>query len=271
MAVIGPVGSDLPEGHLDVRGHVVLSTVHHAGVIEGQAHAGGAQAVHQGQHQVGLGHADLHAGHVGGGVDLLLGVEEVAGAGMQVGDAHQVVVLEGLEDFLADLAVQDLEQVVHAGVLIGHLQGVHEGSELSGGAGGYTGEVQAAELALLDGGALVAQLAGEVALDGDAAVGLLVHQVGKHLAGLAGDVLGVVAVGQAQDHGLRGSSGGLVGFGSSGSLFFFAAAAGAQGQHRADSQQSCKELFHFFSSVFSAFSSTFLYIYFIRLSNIKKS
>ena len=171
---------------------------------------------------------------------------------MQVGDAHQVVGLEGLEHFLADLAVQDLEQVVHAGVLIGHLQGVHEGSELSGGAGGYTGEVQAAELALLDGGALVAQLTGEVALNGDAAVGLLVHQVGEHLAGLAGDVLGVVAVGQTQDHGLTGRllfGSGLGLLGGSGALL--AAAAGAQAQQHDDRQQGCHHLFHVLFSSFN--------------------
>ena len=37
-------------------------------------------------------------------------------------------------------------------------------------------------------------LTGEVALNGDAAIGFLVHQVGKHLAGLAGDVFRIVAV-----------------------------------------------------------------------------
>lgn len=47
-----------------------------------------------------------------GGVDLLLGVEEVSGTGMQIGDTHQVVVLEGLKDFLTDLAVQNLKEVI---------------------------------------------------------------------------------------------------------------------------------------------------------------
>ena len=75
---------------------------------------------------------------------------------MQIGDTHQVVVLEGLKDFLTDLAVQNLKEVIHAGVLIGHLQSVHQRSELRG-TGRNTGEVQTAELALLDGGALVAQ------------------------------------------------------------------------------------------------------------------
>ena len=52
-------------------------------------------------------------------------------------------------------------------------------------------------------------------LDGDTAVGSLRHQIGKHLAGLAGDMLGIVAVGQSQYHMVRiglgpGPRGGLL-------------------------------------------------------------
>lgn len=75
---------------------------------------------------------------------------------MQVGDADEVVVLKGIEYFLADVAVQNLKQVVDVFVLIRHLKCVHERCELSGCTGGYAGEIQTAELALLDSGALVA-------------------------------------------------------------------------------------------------------------------
>ena len=157
-------------------------------------YADAAQGLHHLKHQVGLGYTDLHACEVCRGVDLLLGVEEVAGTRMQVGDADEVVVLKGIEYFLTDVAVQNLEQVVDVFVLIRHLKCVHERCELSGCTGGYTGEIQTAELALLDSGALVAKLAGEVALDGDAAVGLFLYRVSKTLAGLRSDVLCVMAV-----------------------------------------------------------------------------
>ena len=108
--------------------------------------------------------------------------------------------LKGIEYFLADVAVQNLKQVVDVVVLIRHLKCVHERCELSGCTGGYTGEIQTAELTLLDSGALVAKLAGEVALDGDAAVGLFLYRVSETLAGLRSDVLCVMAVCQAEHH-----------------------------------------------------------------------
>ena len=176
-------------------------------------------------------------------MDLLLGVEEVSGTGMQIGDTHQVVVLEGLKDFLTDLAVQNLKEVIHAGVLIGHLQSVHQRSELSRGTGRNTGEVQTAELALLDGGALVAQFTGKVALDGDAAISLFVYQISEHLAGLAGDVLSVVAVGQTQNHSLsgRGTCRSSV---ASGRAVLLPTAAGAQAQQHDHRQKGGNKLFH---------------------------
>ena len=181
---------------------------------------------------------------------------------MDIGDAHQVVVFEGFKDLLADLAVQDLKEVVYAGVLIGHLEGVHQGRELGGSAGGYAGEVQTTELALLNGGALITQLTGEVALNGDAAIGFLVHQVGKHLAGLAGNVFSVVAVRQAQNNRFAAASAGsgVAGRGcaASGGVSaggaVIASAAGAQGQQHDCCQQNCKNFLH---TNFSSTSSYF--------------
>ena len=162
---------------------------------------------------------------------------------MQVGDADEVVVLKGIEYFLADVAIQNLKQVVDVFVLIRHLKCVHERCELSGCTGGYAGEIQTAELALLDSGALVAELAGEVALDGDAAVGLFLYRVSETLAGLRSDVLCVMAVCQAEHHGVARCRRAVVSR-CIAVRCCAAAAAGTQAERSCKAQNRCNCSFH---------------------------
>ncbi|CUI90174.1 Uncharacterised protein [Achromobacter ruhlandii] len=155
----------------------------------GPAHLGrvGAQRGERVDVQRRADHAQLHALHVLGPLDLALGVAELAVAVLAPGQRHHAGLLDQLEHLLAHVA---LHQRVDGGV-VRHQEGQREQIQLldlrrpvDGRADGHV------DHALADGGefaGLVAlhQRGAGVDLDVDAALRALAHQVGPDLGALA--------------------------------------------------------------------------------------
>jgi len=176
--------------HLAVRNflvldHGVFGTVNDAGLQAGIdiaiRHCGRncAQRLDHADHQARLLHANVHALHICRGVDLVLGVVEIAGAAIVPGQTVKTGFLHliAAQDVHAQ-RLSDLPEMLVVLVDVRHAQRIQIIHELAHGADVDARKLQTAILALLDGRLLIAQNGIVINVDLDAPIGALQNQIG---------------------------------------------------------------------------------------------
>ena len=213
MPVFGVVGRHLIVAGGQVADIVVLGAVDDAGLQRGIDFAivhrrcrRTQQLDHAGRYRRRL-DPDPEARQIldaGDGVGLAR--VEVAGAGFHVVEADQAIVRQVRQHLLADVAVQDRVFVVEVAEDVGQREHAHGRADIGQHHGVNAGEVDDAELRLLDRLRLLTELGAGVDFDPHLAVGVLGHQLGKAVHRDRDRIALRLVLGQAQ-HGLRSGLG----------------------------------------------------------------
>ncbi len=204
VLVEGVVLGDLVVARGVVGRPVVLGAVDDAGLdgridlAIGHRHGIGAERLHHRHEDVGLHDAELQAGEVGHRVDRTLGIVEGARAAVIEGQADEVVRREGVEDLLADRAVHDVMHVLDRAEDVGQRRDLGLGDDVVERPEADAVHVDDAELRLLDGVLLFAELRAEVDVEAQAAAGLVLDDLADVLDGLDGRIAVRMGIGRPQ-------------------------------------------------------------------------
>ena len=231
--------------------HVALETVDNAllhgrdGLGEGHGGRGGAHGGQAVDVHGAVGNADLHALHVVGSLDLLVGLHAAeTDVEVEREDVDAVVVLDVLAHLLHHVRLADVGILLEVGVehrsdegfevnvVVGEVRGILAGDPV-----GAVDDLL--EVVLVNG-----ELAGAVGLDLNGAVGAVLDAL-SDLLHLDGELLGGSKhVAELEDDvEIVGGGGGLGGaFGRSGGVLL--AAAGAEREHHDQSEKHCDGLLH---------------------------